>query len=415
MENVIAIGKNQVCFTVMEPVKGALVDHTAVNANKVGYFLTSGEGSINQELEMLDDKQIRGGRSKRNPIRGRFNAGKYSFPTYVKPILATSDTDYANIMETHHLFQALTGGTPVFSGTSVKYTLANVLPTFNLWIKKDHTLFVGIGATVNTLKVDAKGSDVGSLNWDGEFMKMLYAGTGEVATSAVLGATSIVVDDASKYNMVPMVSGGSTVEKGLYIKLSTESTVFQITGIDYTTNTLTLDTALTADAPKNTSVTPWIPENSGATAYVERGEAIHGKLGLVQMGAAGAGVEVGDAFPVLDINVTITNNVKYATDEKDGSMYANDFFTSDFRSVDGSANIYFRTNDVKYFKKALKQDKLCLTIPLGVETGKKFLVYLPHVEVKTPNISGENEQNASVSFNALMYAQVNDELEIVIK
>lgn len=412
MNNVIGIGKNQVCFTAMETVKGNLEASANINANKVGYFLTSGEGSINQELEILDDKQLRNGRSKRNPIRGRYNPGKYSFPTYVKPLVATASTDYDNIIEIDHLLKAALGGTVTYTA-GVEYPLGSVLPTFNLFIKKDHTLFIGLGCTVNTLKASVKGSDVGTLTFDGEFMKMLYAGTTEVTSAAATGATTIEVSDATAYNMVPMASGTATVDKGAYIKFGTDTAAYQITAIDFSTNVLTVTPALADAVASGASVTGWTPPNAATTAWVERGDATHGKLGMTAIDAAGQATPATN-FPTLDIELTLTNNVKYSVDEKDGSMYAQDFFTSEFRDVTGSVNLYFRTNDIKYWKMALDQTEKSLLIPIGNVAGHIMKFYFPHIEITTPNISGENEITQKFDFKALMYSAIDDEMKIIL-
>lgn len=411
--NTIAIGKSQACFTGKETTKGDLLPFSSVNANTVGFFLTAGEGAINQELETLEDKQVRNGRSKRNMIKGRFNPGKYSFPTYIKPLVPASATDYSKFTEVHHLLESVTGGTPVITaGDNVKFTLGNTLPTFNLFIKKDHTLFIGLGCTANQLKIDIKGSDVGMFNWEGEFMKMIYAGTSEITASAAASATQIVVEDAAKYNVVPQSGGGNT---GAYIKIGTQADVYKITAVDYLTNTLTITPALVAAVEPADAVVPYMPIDTTTTAWVEKGTPVHGKLGQVKMGAAGATVDTGSGFPILDCAITITNNVKYSTDEKDGSMYAQDFFTSDFRTVEGTASLYFRTNDLKYWKMALAQDQKSLSVPIGEIAGQKFIIHLPHIEFKTPTVAGENEQTASIAFSGLMYSTVNDEVVLYYK
>lgn len=415
--NTIAIGKAQACFTAKETTKGDILAFSSVNANTVGFFLTAGEGSINQELETLDDKQLRNGRSKKTMIKGRFNPGKFSFPTYIKPLVPASATDYPNFTEVHHLLEAATGATPVITpATDVKFALGNTLPTFNLFIKKDHTLFIGLGCTVNSLKIDIKGSDVGMFNWEGEFMKMIYAGTSEITASAAASATQIVVEDATKYNVVPM---SDSTTKGAYIKIGAQTDVYQITAVDYTTNTLTISPALVTAVDTlggaAATVVPYLPIDTTTTAWTEKGTPIHGKLGQVKMAAAGSAVDAGSGFPLLDCSITLTNNVKYSVDEKDGSMYAQDFFTSDFRTVEGTATLYFRTNDLKYWKMALAQDQKSMTIPIGDVAGSKFVIHLPHIEFKSPTVSGENEISASIAFTGLMFTTVNDELTLWYK
>ena len=306
------------------------------------------------------------------------------------------------------------GGTPTYAAGKVTYPLGTTLPTFNLYIKKDHTVFVGLGCTVNSLKASVKGSDVGTLTFDGEFMKMLYAGTTETTALALSGASDIVVSDSSAYNMVPMASGASQVDKGAYIKIGTFTTAYQITAINHTTNTLTVEPILEGDVASGLAVTGWLPPNAGGTAWVEKGDPMHGKLGMTAIDAAGAATPANN-FPTLDIELTLTNNVKYSVDEKDGSMYAQDFFTSEFRDVMGNVSIYFRTQDIKYWKMALDQIEKSLKIPIGNVAGHIMSFYFPHIEITTPNISGENEITQKFDFKALMYNAIDEVMKVIFE
>ncbi|MDD4292231.1 MAG: hypothetical protein PHX51_08385, partial [Clostridia bacterium] len=232
----IAIGKNQIVFAIPETAvnfdgngERLIVDSSLTTGNVNNYipapptpgvandekaflFLTSGEGQINQELEVLDDKQLRNGRSKKTPITGRLNPGKYSFPTYIKTApnkdsavgykCASLNAAHMALPEVDVLIEAALGAKTltgsivagVSAVTKIAYAPNNAKQkTFTLWLKKDHTIFCGVGATANTLKIDVKGSDVASYSFDGEFMKMYKSGTTTAAAVATALDTTITV------------------------------------------------------------------------------------------------------------------------------------------------------------------------------------------------------------------------------
>jgi hypothetical protein len=322
---------------------------------------------------------------------------------------------------------------------------SNQNSSFTLWIKKDHTLFIGIGATINTAKFDIKGSDVGSVAWDGEFMQMLIAGTSSipdgVVASALATASSVTVDATHGQ----MYDVGAVIEfvKAAGTRVNNSGAGYSITAI--AGDVLSITPELAEDLASGTQVTGYIPYTDGASKHEEilTSLPIHGKRGLMKIRprtfATGEGDTVADiasatsTILVTEASITLNNNIKYSTDEKNGTFYAKDFFVSEFRNVEGTLTLYFRQNDAKRFRDALLQNKFELFVPCGDCTlanvassttvtvanagsgyeGKGFVIHLPHIEFKTPTIAGETEVLQTLAFSGLATPTgMDDELEI---
>ena len=316
----IAIGKNQIVFVLPEAAANfdangeRLIVGTAVtagNANdyipvppapgtdnddKAYMLLTSGEGSINQELETLDDKQLRNGRSRKTPIAGRLNAGKYSLPTYIKTA-PNKDTaigykskaatnEYMALPETDVLLEASIG-TKVLTGafasgvsavTKIEYKpTALKQKTFTLWVKKDHTVFCSVGNTAN-LKIDVKGSDVANYAFDGEFMKMYKAGTSTLAAAATSGDTTITLaaNTAAERFDVGMPVEFVTAAGVRQNNMKAGWRILSMSG-----DVITLSAAVGTALSSGDTIRGYIPHSDDAE-YTERGVPLHGKSGKLR-------------------------------------------------------------------------------------------------------------------------------------
>ena len=419
----IAIGKNQKVFIVPETSSSSnLVDRiiapsAGITDEGVMHMMrTAGEGSVNQEREKLPDKRLRGTRSKKADLPARYNPGTYSLPAYVTTRVNGAGNQMAP--EVDVLLKSLFGNRDNIDNPStvaqVQYSLADSLPTFNIWFQKDHTVFCCVGATANQCDIDANGSDFGMLSFSGEFMRMFRGGTATLHTALSSGTatTTVVLESghAARFDAGMYISIGGQVDDS-----GTTGTGYQIASIDYSTDTLTLEgTGITpqADIAAGAVVKGFIP-NSNHSDYENYADPdpIHGKRGLLT-------IDDGTTtrnLTVLTCKLSINNNVKYSTDEKNGSFYATDFFTSEFREIKGDLTLYFREEDAKFWKDALDNAKYSLSLPIGDETGKIYEFVMPDIRFNSPSISGENEVQLSTSFTVGMNTTSNDELTLTLK
>jgi len=391
MANVIAIKRNTKVFIAVEATKG-----TPAKAVSDDTVMLSGPGSIVQAREVIPDEQIRAGRSRLTPIPGRYEAGAWNFPTYIKPSGALGTKP-----EAANLFKVALGTETTNAGVSVVYTLANNIESFSLWFLKDHTLYIGVGATVNVLEMNIPGGGPGLCNWSGQFIKQLYAGTDELngehaGASVALG--TITVADARKYNL----AGESG---GIYITIGSDDNGgagFQVTGVNYTTNVLTISPNLTTTQADEAVVAPWVPTQT------ELGDPLHGKPGIATLDEGSGAAN----YLITSFRMTLTNNVKYIDDEKSGDLFPATHLTPSFRDVAGTVEILFRQNDVKFDRFALQRTSGALIVPIGDVAGDIVQASLPQLEFRAPADAGDEEIRRTLDFDGPASSSLNDELSI---
>lgn len=380
-----ALANQETLFVVAETTKGTL--KVPAGANRV-YSIEPVD--LGQERELIEDAQIRAGASNLPSIKARLMVGEWSFSTYVKASGTKGTAPEADV-----LFTALLGKKTVTPNTKVEYTLEDSLPSLSIWVKKGHTVFAVRGATVETGEFSIAGDAVATVRWSGKFMERLWAGTSSLATAMSLNGTSVELPEghARRYS------------EGMYIKFGTDDNTgsgYKITDVDYTLDTLTITPGVKAEHAEDTVVEPWLP-----TAAAEVGAPVHGKLGLVTI----------DSVPavVLSAALTVTNNIKYYDNEKNGLWTAEDYARPGKRTIEGTLSLFFLAQGLDYFYKADYHETDALIIPAGSEDGSIMELSVPYAEYSSPKISGTEEFLQELAFKAVASSSLNDELKVVFK
>lgn len=440
----IAIGKNQQIFVALETnldtgyelVSSSTTTSTVRLANpatasesSINFMLTAGEGVINQVLELLPDEQLRNGRSRRSPISGRYNPGTFSLPVYLKsPGSSSENASCNNVPEANVLLISALGSASVATATATHtYALNARNPSFTLWVKKDYMVFAGVGCTCNKVKFDIKGNAVAMATFDGEFMQMIHGGNTYLATAVTSASATTLTSIDIPHGDSDMFSVGMTIKIGTGSGSANTSsgTGYKISAITRGATAATKDILSFACATANlvitsgvglvsgtgTPVVGYIPFSDGAT-QVERGVPLHGKSGLV-IASATDGTDSLESILVLSATIDVTSAVKYSVDEKNGSYYAKDYFTSDFREVSGNMKLYLRETSAHYWKDAFSRKSFRLELPVGDITGSIVTINCPKIEVESPTLSGANEIELDVNFKSVMSAVMNDEITVV--
>lgn len=440
----IAIGKNQQVFVVLEsnvtdPNVELVSSSTATSTVRLAipasaseittnFMLTAGEGSINQQLELLPDEQIRNGRSRRAQISGRYNPGTFTLPVYFKGGGSSSENaSCTNVPEANVLLISALGSASTATATATHtYTLNSRNPSFTLWVKKDYMVFAGVGATANRLKLDVSGNAIAMMTFEGEFMQMIRGGSTYLAVG-------ISTASAPSMTQIEVPHGASDMfDIGMTVKIGTGSgsantnnsegyKIYDIvrgaTSVDNdllifacATTNLSLTAAL-ASGSTGAAVVGYIPFSDHAT-QIERGTPVHGKRGLLVMSATD-GTDAEESVFILSATIDINSNIKYSVDEKNGTFYPKDYFTSDFRDVSGNMKLYLRESSAKYWKDAFSRKTYRLELPVGDVAGSIITINCPKVEIETPSISGANEIELDVNFKAIINSVNDDEINIV--
>lgn len=382
-----SLANEEELFVKKETTEGTLVYPVA--SNKI---LAVGAATTGQESEFLEDGQVRARRSRATPIKGRTNAGTWSFNTYVKPSGVLGTAPEADVLLECAMGKKTGGGAfPIVYA----FDSTTNLPSFSLWRKVGHTVFSMAGCTVNQAEFSVAGNEIAQIAWSGEFMKWNYAGTAYLSGIAAGGDNHIHVNDATRFsgaNAIRVIVGADT-NSGLG---------YLVTGINYTTNELTVSPVLATGAASLAAVAGWYP-----TSGTEVGQPVHGKLGLVTI----------DTTPavVLSGKVTLVNNIKYYVDEKNNQLYPTIYGAPGFRDVTGSLQLYFYKNTSTYFYRSDNQIQDALILPAGNVSGKIMELSCPRIEYKTPPISGDTEIMIELPFTAVASAAGDDEFVVTFK
>jgi len=380
-----AFANEEQAFVKLETACGILVKPSTANR-----IYSVGPVDFGFEQEDLEDGQIRSSASKVSPKKGRKNPGDFSFTTYVKP------SGTPGLAPEHDvLFQCLMGVKTPDPGVKTTYSLANQLDSFSLWLKKGHTAFALRGCTINSAEFSIAGEAIASIRWSGNSMETIWAGT-ETSPANLIASTTVI----------QLNTGGAALFcVGMYVSVGSDTNGaagYAIINVNYNLDRITIGTPLATPQGIGATIAPWLP-----AAGVEVGEPVLGKLGMVTIATT-------DAI-IKSASLSITNNIKYYTDEKNNTLTAERFGRPKMREINGSLNLYFLKRGLSYFYRSAYQIANALVIPAGNVSGYIMELLVPYAEYKTPKISGDEELGQDLSFMALASGSGNDELSIVFK
>ena len=248
---------------------------------------------------------------------------------------------------------------------SVFYKQDTDSPTASIWIETDHFVQGLSGATVNTcgLGVDNEGAVL--LNFSGQGMEMIWAGTSALATNATIAVTTILtVDDASLYSV------------GAYIQNSTKDVNnsgagYEITAVDTTLNQITIATVAESAWATDDVIKGYLPDETITGTVLESRDT------AVEMD--------GNAAKFKTMDITIGTPKVYVEDEV-GTDYPEDFI-EDVRSIDSTLAVYFRKSDVAYFTDGYAGNEITLLLTFGDTEGQKMEIYAKKVSIEVPTVN----------------------------
>lgn len=385
-EQQFALAQEEQVFIIKEDTPGVFKKPSVNNRVLcVGLITTS------QETEFLEDAQIRGfSRSRFSFLKGRRNPGTWSCRTYIKPSGTKGTAPEADVF-----FECLMGQKTTVPNTSVTYSLISTqLPSFSMIRVVGPTTFFISGGTVNAAEFTISGGELGGITWSGQFMNLVFAGTTTATEAVSNGATSVVVDDIDSFFGI-----------GSYIVLGEDTNNgagYRITNINYSTSTLTFTPSAVSGCDAGDVIKGWYPTGS----WAELGAPVHGKLGL-------ATIE-GTPAIILGATITITNNIKYYLETKNGYLYPTSYGAVGYRDVGGTLRLFFYTDATKFFTKSENIETEALVIPAGDTAGSIMELQLPNVQYLTPGLGGTEEIVLEIPIRALG-SSGDDEISIVFK
>lgn len=281
-------------------------------------------------------------------------------------------------------------GTPI-TGNSLKsvfYIQKTSSPSFSLWLQSDHLIQGMAGCTASECSIELNNEGATTFNFSGEGMAMVWAGTSAAASAT--STTSLVVDDAKLYSVGARIQNYTTSD-------TNSGSGYEITAVNYTTNTLTLGTAITAsedDVIKGylpTETTKAAPLRSKDTAItIDESEA---------------------KFRTSTLTVSAPKN--YLLDEV-GTEYPEEY-VEDVRSITADFNLYCKPATVRYIYDGYEGNEFKMNITLGTTVGDILEIYLLRCRTSAPEI-GDDGPVMTLSMNmTALGTSGEDSLEFIVR
>lgn len=114
-------------------------------------------------------------------------------------------------------------------------------------------------------------------------------------------------------------------------------------------------------------------------------------------------------YCLTSLQITLNNNLEALGDEKCNTADPTGFSDSSLRSVTGSVEAVFKGRDADRFYDAENQINYSLLCQVGLTLGYSTAIWMPHINIDSVTVSGENRQN--ISFNITSFADTVDEEE----
>jgi hypothetical protein len=287
----------------------------------------------------------------------------------------------------------LTGATRAYSGSAVThatgssvllastfYKQASTSPSFSLWVETDHLVQGLSGCTVNSAKLSLSNEDAVSIEFTGNGMRMVWAGTSAMAARAASSATHITVDDAKIFSVGGVIQNST----GGY---HNGSTGYSITAINTTTNVMTISPAISAAWATDNVICGYLP-----SATVIGSDPIESRYCAVKIN------NVAGYFKSGDLTIGVPKN--YITDEI-GTTYPQGYM-EDVRNIESTLNLYFRQADAKYLTDGYSSAEVPILLTYGNTNTKKLEIYMKRVKIKTPKVEfSAPAVNLSIPIKAL--------------
>jgi hypothetical protein len=253
------------------------------------------------------------------------------------------------------------------------YKQSTSSPSFSVWAQTDHFTQGLSGCSVNSCTVSVTNEGAVMVEFSGQGMQMVWAGTCTIATQTDSGETVISVPDADIF------SAGAYVyyEKGAAVDNRTNQG-YKITAVDTALDTITVANAIAMDWEVGGTISGYLPTGT------EVGTPIESRYTGVMIDSVDAIVKSGD--------ITFDTPKEYITDEI-GLPYPT-AYVENVRSITSSLGLYFRKNDAKYFSEGYSGTTKPIKITFGETAGSIMEFYgakaqftVPTVEITSPTVS----------------------------
>ncbi len=330
-------------------------------------------------------------------VLGKFQPGEFSFTAYIKPSGSLGSEPGGA-----QLLQGLFGRENVVANTKVEYLLAGYsdsFPSFTIAHREDLLTKWLTGAVINSgeFRIVAGNEDASIFQgtFAGFFQKMLYAGEDTLQQGITPPSSSVVVSNARNFSIGAKIQVGTDNNSGQG---------YEVTAINYGTNTLTVTPSVSTSQSVGASVKGFLPTPSVS------GNLVHGRLGIVQIKEGGGSFA---DLKILEATIRLENSIKFL-DEKDNTDFSFTFVRAGARKVSlEGVKLFMRGDSAKWIYENWNAVQKVVHIPVGNTAGNRARFEFPKLEIKSyPELSGDEEIAVGIAFDVLA-SSGDDEVKLV--
>lgn len=355
----IGLLREQEVFVVKETTPGTIAYPTAGD-----YIVAAGMATIKQTEAFEDSPKIYNSRDITDVCQNQTPPGEWMIPVLLQPsgVAGTPPAEAA-------LMEGWLGKQTIVTNTSVTYSQTIEKPAYTIWVRSGHTVFHGIGGTVNAPKVTFDSTCQVKADFQGQFMQMGWAGSSQLSATASIGATTTSVDDAKLYTVGAKIyfvtADGTTTDNNT-------SSGYTVTGVNSTSNVVTFTPATSTAFAVDDWVKGFLPTG------VEVGTGpVKARTGIVSIDAVN--------IKTRSFSINSTDNVKYLDDERTDSGYP-ESYVEGTRNITGDMSLYFRAADLAYYQDARDNEYKVLAFNIGNTAGSLIEFEMLRTQIEMPEI-----------------------------
>lgn len=281
-------------------------------------------------------------------------------------------------------------GTPITGNAlkSVFYLQKTTSPSFSMWTKTDHLIQGMSGCTASECSIELNNEGAVMFTFSGEGMEMIWAGTSTAAGDTT--TTALIVTDANLYSVGARLQNVTTSD-------TNSGDGYVITAIDYSTDTLTLDDAITATTAD--VIAGYLPDGTSKSTPIESKDT---------------SITIDDVEAKFRTSTyTISAPKNYLTDEV-GTQYPEEY-VEDVRSITADFNLYCKKADVKYIREGFEGNEFALNITLGDTAGSILEIYNPKSRSSAPEIGSDGPTMTLSMTTTALGTSGEDSLDLIIR
>jgi len=272
--------------------------------------------------------------------------------------------------------------TTAFTLTSRYFRLDTDSPAFSTVVRTDHTVYYITGCAANSATVGI--TNEGGLQWsfDCQALSFEWAGKSTLAAQAASGQADVVVPDAKLYSV------GAFVKNTTKNKDNTDG--YEITAINYSTNTLTLETNLDTNWEIGDIVEGYVPGSTSVANTIEN------RYTSVYIDATSTTLQ--------NTDLTVSCPKQFISDEV-GNTYPT-AWVEDQRSITGTMTLYARAADTKYLYDNTQRTEKVVHMLFGDTDGESMAIAMRRTKLTNPT-SSENGPTINMALNLTALGKID--------